>query len=153
MTVNGVELTDSFDIANHFNDYFVSVAKKLVKKVPKTNDNRLIYLGPSFSDSFYLYPITSQETQKIISGLKTKHSFGTDGIPLFLIKPIPNIIINLSISTGTFISCFKKAKVIPIFEKGSQLLVENYRPISLLFVFSKVLEKIYTIGYILIATK
>ena len=65
MTVNGVELTDSLHIANHFNDYFVSVAKKLVKKVPKTNDNPLIYLGPSFSDSFYLYPITSQEIQKL----------------------------------------------------------------------------------------
>ena len=38
MTVNGVELTDPLDIANHFNDYFVSVAEKLVKKVPKTND-------------------------------------------------------------------------------------------------------------------
>ena len=32
--------------------------------------------------------------------------------------------------TGTFISCFKKAKVIPIFKKGSQQLVENYCPIK-----------------------
>ena len=78
MTMNKVELMDPLDYANHFNDYFVSVAKKLVKKVPKTNDNQLIYLGPSFSDSFYLYPITSQEIQQIISGLKTKHSSGTD---------------------------------------------------------------------------
>ena len=46
MTVNGVELTDPLDITNHFNDYFVSVAEKLVKKVPKTNDNPLINLGP-----------------------------------------------------------------------------------------------------------
>ena len=72
MTVNGVELTDPFHIANHFNDYFVSLSEKLVKKVPKTNDNSLIYLGLSFSDLFYLYPTTSQEVQKTISGLKTK---------------------------------------------------------------------------------
>ena len=38
MTVNVVDLTDPFDIANHFNEYFVSVAEKLVKKVPKAND-------------------------------------------------------------------------------------------------------------------
>ena len=57
MTANGVELTDSLDIANHFNDYFVSVAEKLVKKVPKTNNNPLIYLGLTLSDSFYLYLI------------------------------------------------------------------------------------------------
>ena len=35
MAVNGVELTDPRNIANHFIDYFVSVAEKLVKKVPK----------------------------------------------------------------------------------------------------------------------
>ena len=51
-------------------------------------------------------------------------------------------IFNSSISTGTFISCFKNAKVIPIFTKASQQLAENYRPISLLSVFSKILEKI-----------
>ena len=45
MTVNGVELTDPLDIANRFNDYFVSLAEKLVKKVPKANNNSLIYLG------------------------------------------------------------------------------------------------------------
>ena len=42
----------------------------------------------------------------------------------------------------TFISYFKKAKVIPIFKKGNPKLVENYRPISILPVFSKILEKI-----------
>ena len=58
MTVNGVEPTDFLDIANHFNDCFVSVAEMLVKKVPKTNNNPLIYLSPSFSDSSYLYSTT-----------------------------------------------------------------------------------------------
>ena len=36
----------------------------------------------------------------------------------------------------------KLAKVIPIFKAGSKLLVTNYRPISLLSVFSKIFEKI-----------
>ena len=53
MTVNGVELMDPLDIANYFNDYFVRVTEKLVKKVPKTNNNPLIYFGSSFFDSFY----------------------------------------------------------------------------------------------------
>ena len=116
MTVNGVELTDPLDIANHFNDYFVSVAEKLVRKVPKTNDKPLIYLGASFSDSFYFYPTTSQEIQNIISGLKIKLRSGADGIPSFLIKSLPTNIISIltnilysSILTDTFISCFKKS--------------------------------------------
>ena len=109
MTVNGVELTDPFDIADHFNDYFVSEAEKLVKKIPKTNVNPLIYLCPSFSDTFYLKPTTLKETQKIISGLKTKHSSEADGILSFLIKSLQTNIIsilmnifNSSISTETF---------------------------------------------------
>ena len=75
-------------------------------------------------------------------------SAGTDEIPAFLLKSLPiNVIViltnifNLSISTGTFISYFKNAKVIPIFKKGNPKLVENYRPISILPVFSKILEK------------
>ena len=87
--------------------------------------------------------------KKIISSLQTKFSVGTDGVPAFLLKSLPiNVIViltnifNLSISTGTFISYFKNAKVIPIFKKGNPKLVENYRPISILPVFSKILEKI-----------
>ena len=51
-------------------------------------------------------------------------------------------IFNLSISAGTFIFSLKNAKVIPIFKKGNPKLVENYRPISIFPVFSKILEKI-----------
>ena len=43
---------------------------------------------------------------------------------------------------GKFITAFKKAKVIPVFKKGRHKDVANYRPISLLSVMSKILEKI-----------
>ena len=62
-------------------------------------------------------------------------------LPINVIVILTNIF-NLSLSTGTFVSYFKKAKVIPIFKKGNPKLVENYRPISILPVCSKILEKI-----------
>ena len=51
-------------------------------------------------------------------------------------------IFNLSLSSGKFIDAFKVAKVIPVFKKGSTYDVNKYRPISLLLVLSKILEKI-----------
>ena len=51
-------------------------------------------------------------------------------------------IFNLSLSNGHFPTSMKIAKVIPLFKKGDALDVNNYRPIPLLSVFSKKMEKI-----------
>ena len=51
-------------------------------------------------------------------------------------------VFNLSSSCGKYIPVFKIAKVVPVFKKGNPTEVNNYRPISLLSVMSKVLEKI-----------
>ena len=57
-------------------------------------------------------------------------------------------IINLSFLTGTFPDLCKLAKIIPLFKNDNPLLCENYRPISLLPVYSKIFEKvIYTRMY------
>ena len=51
-------------------------------------------------------------------------------------------IFNLSLMTGVYPDMLKISKTIPIFKKGSRLLVSNYRPISLLSNLNKILEKI-----------
>ena len=51
-------------------------------------------------------------------------------------------IFNLSLSSGIFPSALKIAKVIPIFKKGSHSELGNYRRISLLKIFGKILEHI-----------
>ena len=52
------------------------------------------------------------------------------------------VLINETITSGTFPDVLKKAKVIPIFKKGDPSNLNNYRPISLLPVLSKILEKV-----------
>ena len=52
------------------------------------------------------------------------------------------ITINQSLSTGIFPEKLKVAKVIPIFKKDDPLLIENYRPISILPSISKIFEKV-----------
>jgi len=74
---------------------------------------------------------------------------GFDEITIKVVKVIANIIanplshlINNSLETGIFPNALKISKVIPIFKTGDQNILSNYRPISLLPVFSKVFEKV-----------
>ena len=50
-------------------------------------------------------------------------------------------ILNLSITTGIFPNSFKKAKITPCFKKGDKSDMSNYRPISVLPLLSKLLER------------
>ena len=52
------------------------------------------------------------------------------------------LIVNKPITEGTFPEMLKTAKEIPIFKKGDCFFPGNHRPISLLSVFDKLLEKI-----------
>ena len=77
------------------------------------------------------------------------NSSGHDGISTRFIKRILEIItpplthiINQSLCTGLFPDRLKIAKVIPLFKKDDQHILDNYRPISLLSVISKVFGKI-----------
>ena len=52
------------------------------------------------------------------------------------------IIINQSISTGSFSECLKLPKIVPIFKKDDKSQIKNYRPISVLPVISKIFENV-----------
>ena len=81
--------------------------------------------------------------------LNETNAFGSDGISFKFIKDcLPVIvsyllvIINTSIVTSTFPKLWKHPHVLPLFKDGDKKEVSNYRPISLLPILSKLLEKI-----------
>ena len=49
---------------------------------------------------------------------------------------------NFSLSSGIVPNSLKLAKVIPVYKKGDKQIASNYKPISLLNVFDKILEKL-----------
>ena len=100
--------------------------------------------------SFSFKTVDSSDVLKIIQELKTKNSFGYDNISTKLLKCVSHIlippltlIINQSLTTGIFPSPLKVARVIPLFKKDNEHLLDNYRPISLLTSISNVFKQLY----------
>ena len=52
------------------------------------------------------------------------------------------MIINRSISEGTILDLLKIPEIIPVYKKDDAFLPSNYRPIPLLSIFDKLLERI-----------
>jgi hypothetical protein len=94
-------------------------------------------------------PVTEDEIISTIKNLEDKKTADRTGLStnllkkvhLSLITPLKHIF-TLSLTTGHVPSDLKIAKITPIFKSGDCLDLNNYRPISLLSIFSKILEKI-----------
>ena len=103
----------------------------------------------------FLDPITPNDIIETVSKFKNKNSHGHDEISIKLVKesiiPISNPfahIINQSMKNGIVPINMKLAKVFPIFKSGDKHQFNNYRPISILPAFSKILENIIAIKLI-----
>ena len=148
--INDKICTNLKDICNGFNAFFVNIGPKLASEI-KENDNTPYssYLKKVISSEFQFDLITEDDIKKEIKSLKPKASAGCDGISLNMLKLIaPHItksltlIVNQSLFTGIFPEKLKIAKVIPLFKKDDKLLMDNYRPVSLLTSISKIFEKV-----------
>ena len=92
--------------------------------------------------------LTVPEVQSILERLDVTKATGPDGISARLLKETASVIApslcklnNKSLSLGVLPQEWKEANVVPVFEKDKAEFTENYRPISLLSLISKVLER------------
>ena len=146
---DGNEISNAEDIAKLFNSYFVNIGPNQAKKIDSTGCNFKEYLYNKSQMSLFLKPTDYLEILNITSSLKNSRSSGHDEISSAFLKQIISSILtpfthicNLSLSSGVFPSSFKVAKVIPVHKRDSTSSVNNYRPISILSSFSKILERI-----------
>ena len=150
INTNGTIQTEPQAISETFNKFFSEIGVKLAKTFPNENNPEYKnYLDNSVNHSMYLFNTTLAEVLNTIKSLKNTKSAGYDDFSTKFIKLSATIIapelvknFNLAISKGIYPDNLKIAKVIPIFKKGDQTSVNNYRPISILSTINKIFEKI-----------
>ena len=136
------------DVATLFNNYFTSIFTTDPDTFadPSTTDDNLLSnkTNTALLDDVILTP---DDVTNVLRTLEIK-PHGPDGIPARLlietasqISPFLCELFNKSLRTGTVSFDWKLANVVPVYKKGDQEFVENYRPISLLSLISKVLER------------
>ena len=116
--------------------------------MPPSDHNFHKYLNRPNNYSIYFDPVDTCDIIQITSKLKTKTSHDLNNLSTKILKtsiipiakPLTHIV-NLSLTTGVVPLQMKIARLIPIFKSGERTLFNNYRPISMLPVFSKLLEK------------
>ena len=147
---NGRETSDPQEMADIFNSHFTSIANKIAEKIPHTDkppDEHCKNLETVFYSASI--PVTPLEVFTTTKQLQDKKSCDLNGISSFLVKNVISCIIepishvfNCSVISGTVPTQLKIAKISPIHKSGDKSDVDNYRPISLLCTFSKILEKL-----------
>ena len=144
------EIDNDTDIANTFNTFFVNLGPSLAKEINYKGSHNDFMHSDIYSHSIFTYPVYKEELIKVATScLKPNKAAGYDEfkpgiirhiIP-FIAKPLTHIC-NLSFNTGIFPNNLKIAKVIPSFKEGEKDQYKNYRPISLLSCFSKIVERL-----------
>lgn len=136
---------------NAFNDFFTSVALNIADEIIPS-DRPPDFITPLPSDPLFSLqnnPVSNFEIAEAIKNLKQKNTLDMYGLSVKFISkfaltistPLKHVI-SLSFCQGIVPQQIKIAKVIPIFKSGSKHVMDNYRPISLLCIFSKIFEKI-----------
>ena len=130
------------------NDFFTSVFKQA--PVPKNNNCHTVPNKSFVTNSFFLTPLCADEILTIMHSLSNSQAIGSDGLNPIYIKQNINLLLNpllyifnLSFTNGIFPSLLKGAIVTSVFKSGAANEPGKCRPISILTVFSKLLEKLF----------
>ena len=149
LNIGGKIIDDDKELATNFNNFFLNMGPNTEASIPKVpNISPSKFLKNRNQINFVIAHISNEEILDIINSLENKTT-GPFSIPVKLLSLIPDLIIiplayiiNMSLLTGVYPDLLKVVKVIPIHKGGSSKDVNNYRPISLLSIFDKIIEKI-----------
>ena len=148
---NGVLERKPSRVATCMNDFFVHKIESIVQNLPVPSSDPLVILRSRNLSHlpFTIKPVHPDNVKGILLSLRNSKAVGIDFLDSSTLKliechiiPALTHIINLSIRQHKFPSMWKQAKVIPLHKKGDTLNPKNYRPVAILPVLSKVLERV-----------
>lgn len=140
-------VSDELDVANMFNKFFISNITKLNDQIPTTSNE---FQTPSITikDSILLRETDVEEVTQTITTLKNSAP-GIDKVFTTTIKelcselaPIITHLFNCMLSTGIYPDIFKIGLVIPLNKTGDRTNLADYRPVTMLTTYNKIIEKI-----------
>ena len=143
-------IADHKETADNFNVFFANIGAKSSAGNNQSNcaQSYSDYLNNPTPHSFTLSTINESYILSIINKLKNINSSGNDETSNKLLKAIENelskpltLIIKQCLLTGIFPGLLKIAKVKPLFKRSDTAQLNNYRPISLLPIISKVFDR------------
>jgi hypothetical protein len=134
---------------NELNNFFSNLGLTTVNHLPQPEKSSYVSAIVPNKKTFILDETNCVEVLLTGLSLTSKKSCDYLGTSSWLIKSIIHVILvplthvfNLSFQCGIVPLKLKIAKVIPIYKNGNKSLPINYRPISILPIFSKILEKL-----------
>jgi exonuclease III len=155
LEMDGELITELKRVCDVFNDYFIGIGTKLSSCIPAVCHNALDYLNEYLNavtiprQPFSFTPVSSNDILRIVNRLSPSKATGLDKIQVRILKlsaqPIATsltYLFNFSLSSGVFPDDWKIARVCPIHKKGKKSDPGNYRPVSVLPVISKIMERI-----------
>lgn len=142
LNINNKMISNPLDVATAFNDYFIELTNT------SNGSSNSAQQTTNICNTIFLKPVTEEEVKKEIIDLNNTSAEGYDGISTKIIKmcipelvPILTHLINLLFSTGTFPKLLKLSIVKPLHKGGKREDLNNYRPITLIPIISKIFEK------------
>jgi hypothetical protein len=135
-------------LAECFNNYFTNIGPDIAKNIDNGDRNLKDYITTTIS-SFNFQTVSESHVYRLLLSLNPGKSTGIDKIPAKIIRIAAPVItnsltkiFNMAIISVTVPFEWKIARVTPIFKNGPRNLLNNYRPISILPVVSKLFEKV-----------
>ena len=128
--------------------FFVNVGSSLAKTIPLSPKDPTDYMTQNINVIFNINPVTGDEITKIMGPFKDGAT-GWDTLKPSVMKNIKEYvkyplahICYIFFFTGVFPKELQLANVAPVFKANDEMIFANYRPVSVLPVFSKLIERL-----------